>query len=91
MLATSKIETLRDPRDQGLDGVIFSSLRVLLCYLRRSIVWAMHLLVFWIWCARISSLRWIGVRQTATSQVMEGRQEARVATPPEQSPNSIRG
>ena len=28
------------------------------------------------------------VRQTATSQIMEGRQEARVATPPERSPNS---
>ena len=38
----------------------------------------LHLLVSWFWCA---SIGWIGVRQTATSQVMEGRQKARVAAP----------
>ena len=39
------------------------------------------LLVSWFWCVTITSLRWIGARQTATSQVIEDRHEARVAAP----------
>ena len=38
-------------------------------------------LVSWFWCVTITSLRWIGARQTATSQVIEDRHEARVAAP----------
>ncbi len=40
-----------------------------------------NLLVSWFWCVTITSLRWIGARQTATSQVIEDRHEARVAAP----------
>ena len=41
----------------------------------------LHLLVSWFGCVTITSLRWIGVRQTGFSLVMEDRQEARVAAP----------
>ena len=35
-----------------------------------------------VWCVTITSLRWIGVRQTDYSQVVAGREKARVAAPP---------
>ena len=38
LLATSKIGTLRDPRDQGSDEGLVSSLRALLWCFRRAIV-----------------------------------------------------
>ena len=40
-----------------------------------------RLLVSWFWCAEITSLRWIGVRQAGMSLVMEDRPTARVAAP----------
>ena len=42
---------------------------------------SLHLLVSWFGCVTITSLRWIGVRQTGFSLVMEDRQKARVAAP----------
>ena len=39
-------------------------------------------LVCWFWCVTITSLRWIGVRQTDAALVVVDRKKARVAAPP---------
>ena len=39
-------------------------------------------LVYWFWVVIMTSLRWIGVRQTDVSLVIEDRPTARVAAPP---------
>ena len=45
--------------------------------------WAMCVgLVCWFWCVTITSLRWIGVRQTDAALVVVDRKKARVAAPP---------
>ena len=71
---------VRHGRDQsGITGL--ETAIILIAFVVVASVFAFTVLVSWFWCVRITSLRWIGVRQTDAFLVKEDRWIARVAAP----------